>query len=149
MPSKSMTVSRIRTDVETGDEKIERQASKLQKKNWFLIIIYAVLALFFLNVVGECIYNSWNKSLTDEKEENICLSYFIKEKCDLGSLNERCNELMTCFKGDKVTKLHEIANYFDMFVDEVLENVPIPGIFVVILTVVKYFKKDDAEMKED
>lgn len=49
---------------------------------------------------------------------------------------------MNCFKGDKEGTVETILSNVDMIVDEVLENIPVPGIIVVVLAVIKYFQKE-------
>lgn len=50
---------------------------------------------------------------------------------------------MTCFKGDKVGRIEEVVFNFDMFVNEIIENIPVPGIIVIILAIIKYFQKEE------
>ena len=50
---------------------------------------------------------------------------------------------MACFKGDKTSTIQDIVSLFDMVVDEVIENIPIPGIILAFLTIIKFMKGDE------
>jgi hypothetical protein len=49
---------------------------------------------------------------------------------------------MICFKGDNTNLIQDLLSFFDMVVDEVIENIPIPGIILAFLTVVKFVRND-------
>ena len=114
-------------DSETAEDNVTQQngilkidkvdkGNKLKKTNWSLILIYIILGAYACNVVGECAYNNWAEEANKNKEENVCLGYFIKDKCDITNINKTCQEYMDCFKGDNTNLFKETLSLLDMFV---------------------------------